>query len=167
MHFSTLISEEFQAKTQKFYRDQFDQQTKTSSLEFQVYKKNHELIWVSQTIQLIKSEDGKISFQGVVKNIQELKLLEINRQELVKTQQKYNSFLYQQSLIPVENFGKLDSYLNFLIDELSNLINIHRISVWIYKSDYIVCRTSNFNTKKTHDFTEKIFQNILPPSKLD
>jgi PAS domain S-box-containing protein len=148
VHFLTLISEDFQTKTQKFYRDQFEQQTKTSSLEFQVYKKNRELIWVSQTIQLVKSDDGKISFQGVVKNIQDLKLLEINRQELVKTQQKYNSFLYQQSLIPVENFGKLDSYLNFLLDELSNLITINRISVWIYKSDYIVCRTSNFNTKK-------------------
>jgi PAS domain S-box-containing protein len=157
VHFLTLISEEFQAKTQKFYRDQFENQTKTSSLEFQVYKKNRELIWVSQTIQLIKADDGKISFQGVVKNIQDLKLLEINRQELAKTQQKYNSFLYQQSLIPVENFGKLDSYLNFLIAELSNLITIYRVSVWVYKSEYIACRTSNFNIKKATRLNRKEF----------
>ncbi len=94
--FSIFIHESEQERVAKFYLNQIQNKTEETYLEFKSVKKDGSIVWVGQTVKVLKSpidSNSTMGFLGIVRNIEKQKKFE---QGLIESERKYRE-LFQNS----------------------------------------------------------------------
>lgn len=147
-HFSILVDETHLEMVTSFYREIIRTNQTSSSLEFLCKTKNKGLIWVTQSVKMLKDEQGNISFLGIVKDINTEKLNQIEFEKKQKLKEKCNKLLYELSIENLKEYDSIHSFIQNIINKVSVALNIDRMSYWTYDEDRITCKVANDLIKK-------------------
>lgn len=142
-HFSSLVDETHLEKVSLFYKEIINNNIATSNLEFLCKAKNKDLIWVSQSVKMLKDEQGIISFLGIVKDINEEKLNQIGLEKSQQLKEKCNTLLYELSIENPKEYESIFSFIQHIINKVSNVLNIDRLSYWTYDSYKLTCNVAS------------------------
>ncbi|HEY1055771.1 MAG TPA: ATP-binding protein [Emticicia sp.] len=88
-HFTSLIVPEWRDKVQDFYIAQYNTKTKETVLEFPIITKSGNVRWVEQTVTFNFGEQGPVSFQGVVRNIDQRKNQENELSKIINAKEQF------------------------------------------------------------------------------
>jgi len=87
MHFKEIVAEHHEERVAAFYREQYLERRPSTYLEFQFKRKNNDLCWVGQNLQLIVEEGEVVGFQAIARDITTLKLAQgaVNRSQAIQS----------------------------------------------------------------------------------
>ena len=95
MYFPKLISKPYRANAIAFYIDQLTNQTPTTYLEFPIMSKTKKEIWIGQSVQWAKNEEGQVELTSLAFNISQRKQAE---QNLILQEEKYRNIIANMNL---------------------------------------------------------------------
>ena len=95
MYFPRLISKPYRANAIAFYTEQLANQTPTTYLEFPIMSKTKKEIWIGQSVQWAKNEDGEVELTSLAFNISQRKQAE---QNLILQEEKYRNIIANMNL---------------------------------------------------------------------
>ncbi len=152
-HFTTVIAEDYRMKISQFYLESIDSKTNYEAIEFPIVAKNKSLIWVSQTVNVLRNEAGKIiKYAAIVRDISIAKNLEFKNSIKNEKRFRYNQITTYLTANPESlNIAFTDKLKHILSTSAINL-NIDRIGVWNYFDNKIINLKSY--VRSTEEFIE-------------
>lgn len=140
IHYTEFIREDYKESVLEFF-DSLDYSIINSeTLEIPIYKKNGELIWISQKVNTRRNNLGEtIGYSSIARDITAIKNIEterLNRQEKV---QRYNETLKTFTATTYSNQQNFESILKNILQTATKTLNVNRSSYWNYFPDKIRC----------------------------
>ncbi|GGD16461.1 hypothetical protein GCM10011343_04200 [Flavobacterium orientale] len=140
IYFGELIHEDYKNKIVAYYTDDIKNLKNLSIVEFPIYKKNGEIVWISQKISVKRNDNNEIiGYSGISRDITLVKTIEIEniqRQEKIK---KYNDVTTKLSVLKFSKFDTTLTLLQIVLENAAKSSNCNRISFWEYNDDYLKC----------------------------
>ena len=138
-HFTFLIKEEFIPIVVEFYKDIDSDSLDFEVLEFPIFKKNGDEIWVSQKVTIKRDEKNKIiGFSSIVRDITQTKKIENEEHEKIERATYLNSISNRLSTLNFLKFKSLESLIQHILKEASIGLNINRVSFWENKNNHVL-----------------------------
>lgn len=105
-HFTNLVREDFRAKLLSFYTFQMEEGIQSTYVEFPIITKNKKEIWIGQTVDLHKTDNGKSEFIALCRDISDRKKAE---KALILSEDKYRSIIenLELGLLEVDKDGRI------------------------------------------------------------
>jgi PAS domain S-box-containing protein len=97
--FTFLLEENYKKKLVNFYNFQLKQNVENTTIEFPIITKNGAQIWLEQSVNLVKTSDGKFEWIALARDVTEKKIAE---NSLIRSEEKYRSILENLELGLVE-----------------------------------------------------------------
>jgi PAS domain S-box-containing protein len=128
--------------------------TKTNlptSIEYSV-KLHHGIQWYDMKIYVIKDYNGKIiEYVLVSRNISDKKEAQFAQSKHQKIIEKQNKILVDFSLQKYNEKHSIDSIANTIVQVLAEMLNVSRVSIWMYRNQKIECYKL-FSNQNINDF---------------
>ena len=101
-HFTEIIRDDFRTNVLNFYTKQLLDKTKSTYLEFPIITGTGKEIWIGQTVDIHQSENSKIEFIALARDITERKHIQ---EVLKKSEEKYRNIMENMhlGLLEVDN----------------------------------------------------------------
>jgi len=110
-----------------------------TSLEYSV-KLHHGVQWYDMKIYVIKDYNGRtIEYVLVSRNISDKKEAQVAQSKLQKKIEKQNKILVDFSLQKYNETHSIDNIANTIVQVLAEMLNISRVSIWMYNNKKIEC----------------------------
>jgi len=156
IYFGELIHDDYKNKIISYYTDEIKNLKNLAIVEFPIYKKNGEIIWISQKISIKRNDNNEIiGYSGISRDITLVKTIEIEniqRQEKIK---KYNDVTTKLSVLKFSKFDTTLTLLQIVLENAAKSSNCNRISFWEYNDDYLKC-IHLYTLNQTHQQEETI-----------
>lgn len=140
IYFGELIHEDYKNKIITYYSEEIKNLKDQSLIEFPIYKKNGEIVWISQKISIRRNDNNEIiGYSGISRDITLVKNIEnenIQRQEKIN---KYNEATSKLSVLKFSNFDTTADLLQVVLEKAAKSSNCNRISFWEYNDDHLKC----------------------------
>ena len=138
-HFTSLVREDYKYKLFKFYLILDVNKNEFDVLEFPTIGKNGMEYWVSQKVIVIRDDnDHIIQYSAIVRDITELKNLEIQKVERQEKINNYNKIVYQLTTRTNQSSLNINYILKDILVRASVCLNIDRISIWEHHESKLV-----------------------------
>lgn len=149
VNFKTLIRRDYIDKVKKHYSKSPKNRNTFDVIEYPLFKKNREEIWVSQNTTFKRNNNNKIiGYSAISRDITLSKKLEQNElQRQIKVNQ-FNSITKNLYTLDYFSFESSTLLINYIIKEACMGLDIDRISIWNKKEDTLELNT---NYSKTTD----------------
>ncbi len=142
--FYYIIHPRFKDKAEKFYKKQIDEKELITTFEFLIIDKSGDEFWIEQTMKLSLINDEFEGFHGMMKDVTEVKSQLSKIQERSERKEIFNKFLFEQSATSIAQFSNFKQYVEVILKKLYGVIEIDRISLWIFENDIVRCVYANF-----------------------
>ncbi len=111
-HFLSIVHPDYRDKQIEFYRKQVMENIEITRCEFPVLMKNGEIVWVGQTVRMIKNNEGEIEFYGIARDISNLKKAEDARRDLEEAKTRFFANISHEIRTPLTlMLGPIESVL--------------------------------------------------------
>ncbi|MFN5418073.1 MAG: PAS domain S-box protein [Flavobacteriia bacterium] len=97
--YTFLLDEKYKIKLTNFYAFQLSQNVENTTIEFPINTKYGTKVWLEQSVNLVKTTQGKYEWIALARDITEKKMAEI---ALIRSEEKYRSMLENLELGLVE-----------------------------------------------------------------
>jgi PAS domain S-box-containing protein len=122
-----------------------------TSIEYSV-KLHHGIQWYDMKIYVIKDYNGKIiEYVLVSRNISDKKEAQFAQSKRQKIIEKQNKILVDFSLQKYNEKHSIDSIANTIVQVLAEMLNVSRVSIWMYRNQKIECYKL-FSNQNINDF---------------
>jgi len=95
MTFMELVSNKYKKKLTNFYRWQLEEKMQSTYIEFEMITKSGDTLWLGQSVDLDISEDGKVEFISLARDITDRKRAE---RALIMNEDKFRSIIENMEL---------------------------------------------------------------------
>ena len=111
-HFLSIVHPDYREQMINFFQNQINENIEVTYYEFPLIIKNHGLIWVAQTVRMIKNNEGEIEFYGVTRDISSRKKEEDARRDLEEAKDRFFSNISHEIRTPLTlMLGPIESVL--------------------------------------------------------
>ncbi|MEI7509669.1 MAG: PAS domain S-box protein, partial [Flavobacterium sp.] len=160
-HFSNLIRDDYKEKVVKFYGNLSNNSNAFPSFTFPIYKKNGEVVWLSQNVTIKRNDYHKITgYTGIARDVTLVKQIEIDRLRKDKKIKSYSETLKNIALNKEFHSENFEQNLCNILKIVAQKTDINRISFWDYRNEFIEC-------KKLYIHNKNKFENRLILHKKD
>ncbi len=123
-HFSDLVKKDHVQRVVNFYKIQFENQQRSTYLEFPILTKEGKEVWVGQTVDIYKLENGGLEFIALTRDISERKKMEL---ELISAKELAENSSRSKELFMANMSHEIRTPMNAIIG-MSDLLMSSSIS---------------------------------------
>ena len=139
-HFLNFVHPEYVDSLVDFIKKRNLYSTNKETIEFPIVKKDGNIIWISEKVNIRKNSAGEIEgYSAIARDISILKNIEIEKQKSQIKTQKYNDTL--KTLVSKSYSGqeRFEEILKSILEIASHTMDIDRVSYWNYFPEKIIC----------------------------
>ncbi len=149
--FSFLIVEEYMDLVVKHYSEIPKDKNKFEVIEFPIYKKNGEKLWLSQNTTIKRNFNGKIiGFSAIARDISLAKTIEIQESGRQERINQLNSVSNKIATLNFLKFETTSELIEHVTKEAAIGLQIDRVSLWYNYEDYIELSNTYVRYKNKH-----------------
>ena len=163
-HYTKFIRKDYIEKTNEFLKSYFNsKEIIKQAFDYPILKKNGEVMWLSQKITVNKNSEGIITgYSAIARDITILKQLEIEKKYKEIKVKKYDDFKNELTLKSFSTSEDFRGFLIFLLKSITKIVDINRVSYWVYYPDKIVCTKLYERNTDTFQYNMTLYKNDLP-----
>lgn len=137
-HFTFLIKEDFIEGVVDFYKNIDRKTIDFDTLEFPIYNKEGQIIWVSQKVTIKRNNKNKvIGFSSIVRDITTSKNIENEEHNKMERISYLNEISNKISTLNFLTFPNLETLIQHITKEAAIGLNTNRVSFWYNFDNHI------------------------------
>jgi PAS domain S-box-containing protein len=162
-NFKTLIAKEYLAFVEKNHSQIPQNKNNFEVIEFPIYKKNGEELWVSQNTTIKRSNAGKvIGYIAIVRDISLTKKIEIQESLRHERINRLNTVSNKLSTLNFLSFATSVELIQHITREASIVLQIDRVSLWNKHEDCIKLNNIYVHHEKKHYSDLTLYKKDFP-----
>ncbi|MFB9076585.1 PAS domain S-box protein [Flavobacterium procerum] len=140
-HYSNFIHESYLTNAVDFYENLQLNENNFPVIEIPVLTKDGSEIWISQKIIVRKNDLGQtLGYSGIARDITKIKNIENEKKRRLKKIEAYNNSTKKLSTTDFSQYDNLNTVIDLIIQEATNVSKSNRVSFWRYEKDIITCK---------------------------
>lgn len=163
-HYTKFIRKDYIEKTNEFLKSYFNsKEIIKQAFDYPILKKNGEVMWLSQKITVNRNSEGIITgYSAIARDITILKQLEIEKKYKEIKVKKYDDFKNELTLKSFSSNVDFRGFLIFLLKSITKIVDINRVSYWVYYPDKIVCTKLYERNTDTFQYNMILYKKDFP-----
>ena len=131
-----------------------EQQGAVYGFESQMFRKDGQTIWVSESARAVRNEHGHlVGFEGTVQDITERRHAEETLRQNERRLRRQNEMLVELSQHKTIESGNLDAALNEITEAAADTLEVEYASVWLLSEDQSLLRCVNLYSRSSNSHT--------------
>ena len=123
-------------------------------LESQIYRRDGQIIWVSESARAVRDEHGHlVGFEGTVQDITERKHAEETLRQNERRLRRQNEMLVELSTRKIVESGDLENALVEITEAAAEILEVEYASVWLLNEDRTILRCVNLFSRSQNSHT--------------